>query len=430
MGDIDEHFCGGDFSHPLYLYSGSLFGGLLFMLILKILNKYKISIFIVILTFFLLGYFITDYFYNANCAHYVYKFKTETDNIEIFKDADEYKKIFTFIDEQNKLADQDNSIKKISYANIDYEAMLKKSTIFENDGIVELSVQKKFFPSIASSKTGTNQGQNRVKNYFNLVFSYLDSSMEFQEVNLLKNQNPFVIGGISAGVSIFIFIFAIGIICSTKKVEWNENIEDNTSIFKSIFHLNYWKSSISFVKNVRSLCTISILFSFMLLCKLIPIPSGFGSLGIGFTYLFFATICLIYGPICGLFIGFCSDVIGFFIHPSNVFFFGYTLDAMLSGFIYGICFYKKRITFANCLIARFFVNIFVNVGLGSLWWKILYRLNFDAYLAYMGLTSLPKNVLYLLPQSILLFLVLKALSKPLANFGLIDKKISENVGLF
>ena len=146
--------------------------------------------------------------------------------------------------------------------------------------------------------------------------------------------------------------------------------------------------------------------------------------------MFFATICLIYGPICGLFIGFCSDVIGYFIHPSNVFFLGYTLDAMLSGFIYGLCFYKKRITFANCFIARFFVNIFINVGLGSLWWKILYKLNFEAYLAYMGLTSFPKNVLYLLPQSILLFLVIKALSKPLTSFGLIDQKISENIGLF
>lgn len=175
---------------------------------------------------------------------------------------------------------------------------------------------------------------------------------------------------------------------------------------------------------------ISLLFSMMLLCKLIPIPSGFGSLGIGFTYLFFATISLIYGPLCGLFIGLCSDTIGYFIHPSGMFFFGYTLDAMLSGFIYGICFYRKRITFANCLAARFFVNIFVNVGLGCLWWKILYQLDFDAYITYMTLTSLPKNVLYLLPQSLLLFIVFKALSKPLASFGLIENAISENVKLF
>ncbi len=430
MSDIDEHICGGNFSHPLYLYSGSLFGGLLFMLFLKILKKYKISILIYVLTFFLIGYFITDYFYNENYSYYVYQFKTESLSIDKFIDKEEYKKVFSYIDEQNKLSETDSTIKKISYAKIDYEKMLEKSTIRKTEEGLELSVQKKYFPSIASSKSGANKGENRVKNYFTLVFSHLDPSIEVQSVQLRYYKNPFSIGGIVAGSSFLFLGLVIGILIWFNKIEMKEEIEDNHTVFKSVFHLGYWKESISFMKNVKNLCTISILFSFMLLCKLIPIPSGFGNLGIGFTYLFFATICLIYGPICGLFIGFCSDVIGYFIHPSNVFFLGYTLDAMLSGFIYGLCFYKKRITFANCFIARFFVNIFINVGLGSLWWKILYKLNFEAYLAYMGLTSFPKNVLYLLPQSILLFLVIKALSKPLTSFGLIDQKISENIGLF
>ena len=41
-----------------------------------------------------------------------------------------------------------------------------------------------------------------------------------------------------------------------------------------------------------------------------------------------------------------------------------------------------------------------------------------------------KNVLYLLPQSILLYIALRALAKPLAKFGLINNKIAENVELF
>ncbi|MDE6407384.1 MAG: folate family ECF transporter S component, partial [Anaeroplasmataceae bacterium] len=207
-------------------------------------------------------------------------------------------------------------------------------------------------------------------------------------------------------------------------------VEDNQVVYKSIFHKSYWKDSIGFINNVKKMCTISILFACMILCKFLPIPSGFGSLGISFTYLFFGIICWIYGPLCGIFIGFCSDILGYFINPGGIFFMGYTLDAMLAGFMYGICFYKKRITFANCFIARAFVNLFINVGLGSLWWKMIYNLDWDAYLTYMSLTSLPKNILYLLPQSILLFILFKAISKPLASFGLIDQRVSENISLF
>ena len=92
--------------------------------------------------------------------------------------------------------------------------------------------------------------------------------------------------------------------------------------------------------------------------------------------------------------------------------------------------YKKRITLMNCITARVVVNLFVNVGLGSIWWKTIYNLNWEAYQTYVLLTSLPKNVLYLLPQSILLYLLFKAIAKPLSSFGLIDERISENVKLF
>ena len=103
---------------------------------------------------------------------------------------------------------------------------------------------------------------------------------------------------------------------------------------------------------------------------------------------------------------------------------------MLTGFIYGIFFFKKKITFANCLLARFFVNIGINVVLGSIWWGIVYNLDFEAIKMYVMLTSLPKNIIYLLPQSILLFIVFKMIAKPLSKFGLINDKIASNVELF
>lgn len=391
----------------------------------RMIWQYKIAILMSIFVVFLTGYFVTEYFYNSNCAKYVYSFKAESNEVEIILDEEFYTQTFLKIDEYNETAD-----KKISYAKIDYKAMLRKATLENDSFLYQLSIPKKYFPSIVSTSTGkVNASENRVKNYFNLLFSYTEVEVEFDNVRLIGNQNAWFVGGMCALSLTTCFILIIGVYVFKNRGK-ELFIEDNQMIFTSIFHKAYWKDSLSFMRSVKKMCTISVLFGCMLICKFLPIPSGFGGLGLSFTYLFFATISLIYGPICGLSIGICSDLLGYLIHPGGMFFLGYTLDAMLSGFIYGVCFYKKRITFANCLIARTFVNLFVNVGLGGLWWKILYQLDWDAYLTYVSLTSLPKNILYLLPQSILLFIFFKAVSRPLASFGFIDVKIKENIRLF
>lgn len=396
------------------------------MKLLKLLLKYKIAFLIIILTCFLAGYFFTENVYNYNNARYVYVFNSQNTELDRFLEEAYFESTITKIKEHNEA----NPENKISYANIDYKAMVKSASLNKEE-FYEYSVLQRFFPNIIRSSNGTvNSGDNRVKTYLTLMFSYNeDVNIEFIDIKAINRVNPYMVGGISGLASlILILVLAfIGVVINKEQIA----IEDNLNIYKSVFHKSYWKKSAKFISNVRNLCTISVLFALMVLCKFIPIPSGFGGLGLGLTYLVFATIAMIYGPICGLFIGFCSDILGYLLtQGGQVFFIGYTLDAMLTGFIYGVCFYKKKITFANCLIARFFVNIIINVGLGCLWWKIIYNLDFNGYIAYMTLTSLPKNIIYLLPQSILLYIVFKALSKPLMAFNLLDRRIGENISLF
>ena len=94
----------------------------------------------------------------------------------------------------------------------------------------------------------------------------------------------------------------------------------------------------------------------------------------------------------GVIIGFCSDMIGYFLFQSSFkIFFGYTLNAMLAGFTYGLCFYKRRITFTKCLYARLVVNLIINVCLGSLWWKILYDLTLEGFYSYLFFIALDRK---------------------------------------
>ena len=173
------------------------------------------------------------------------------------------------------------------------------------------------------------------------------------------------------------------------------------------------------------------LFGLMLVCKIFSLPSGFSNLGLSLTYLFFSLISLIFGPIAGLTVGFFSDILGYFLFDKSgmTFYFGYTLQAMLAGLIYGLFFYKSRITFFRCFIARLLVNLVLNVILGSIFFGDIMNYDYETIKAYALVIELPKNIIYLLPQSLLLFIFLKFVSPILYRYKYINKTIYENINI-
>ena len=166
----------------------------------------------------------------------------------------------------------------------------------------------------------------------------------------------------------------------------------------------------------------SILFALQLLMKLISIPSGFSNLGLGLTYLIFAYICLIYGPIWGLIIGGASDIFGFIMKPT-IFHPGYTLQAMLTGFVYGLCLYRTDLKLSKVLLCRIIVNILLNGIFGAFLWGSYAELTREATITYMYAVTLPKNIIYLIPQSILLYGFLKMAVPMLTKKNIVPKGV-------
>ncbi len=205
---------------------------------------------------------------------------------------------------------------------------------------------------------------------------------------------------------------------------------DNKTIYRTPFHLSFFKNSLKTFKDVKSLVIMSLLLAAVMVCKFIPIPSGFGELGIGFGFLFLGTACMLFGPAPALVIGMLSDIIGYLIKPDGMFFIGYTLQSMVACFAYAICLHKTYVTFTRCFIARVIVNLLCNVIIGGISWGIISKFNVDQTITYMITTSLPKNLVYLLPQSLALFVVLKAILRPVAAFNLTEEKIAKTVSLF
>ena len=104
-----------------------------------------------------------------------------------------------------------------------------------------------------------------------------------------------------------------------------------------------------------------------------------------------------------------EDFIAFFLFPSGPFFLGYTITAVAGCVIYHI-FLHKEINLKNIIISKTLVNIFVNIGLNSLWSSMLFS---KGYIYYFS-KSVVKNLL-MLPIEIIVFYTIYKLLKPLLN---------------
>lgn len=380
--------------------------------------KNRIILFLTSIIFLTLIPYFVFYFINLNTKTYSINF--ETNNISLVEDSFTYDNLNSikeyYIKEREDEIASKGSSKKVDYSSLDIDKILNNYNIKEDDAYI-LEIKQNIFTS-----------QNACKKYFtNLLTS---ANVDSNSINITTNEiNLFQIFSISLLISFIIVSIIYIVIYFVKPNFYNLDIEyDNKVLYRTLFHTSYWKSQLNWFHNLKYLVLLSILFAIMLIVKLIPIPSGFSNLGLSLSYLVFSLIAMIYGPTTGLIIGFFSDIFGYFIAPSAYgFYLPYTLNSMLAGFTYGICFYKTNISYTKCLMSRIVVNLFINVLLGSIWWSILNNFNYDQFKVYMLVTSLPKNLFYLLPQSLLQFLFLKFVSNPAKEAGIISEKQKEYI---
>ena len=161
-------------------------------------------------------------------------------------------------------------------------------------------------------------------------------------------------------------------------------------MFKFITSKKYWSEAASRLGDLRVMliCSMCIALSVILGYFYIPINE---SLYIRFTYLAASTVGLVAGPVAALVFGAAVDLVDFMLHPTNVFFFGYTISSMVGALIYALFYYRKRITVVRIIFCRLAVNLVVNVFLGALWSNILYGKGY----IYRLVISYIKNIVLL-----------------------------------
>ena len=325
------------------------------------------------------------------------------------------------------------------YSTVDVDKLIDKShfTIEKIDDEYIIKTKAKYYADFFFSKQ--QRVATRAESFIKLTLNnFVDSQDEitYKNKNVVELKNhfsPYLGGCIGLPVGVIASLILFNFI----KKEENENIEDNKTLYKTPFHLSYWKESLNTFKDTKKMVSLAMIFSLLLVSKFFILPSGFGNLGIGFGFIFLSIIGLMYGPTTGLIIGALSDIIGYFITPqTGPFNFGFTIQAALAAFTYGLTFYKTKLSFSKIILSRIITNLLLNVILGSYLQCLIFvkggtitnELFFETLKIYMLTYSLPKNLLTLIPQSIVLFIIFKAILPVLVKFNYIDNKV-KNISL-
>lgn len=400
-------------------------------------KQIKVLIFtyiISIIVSFILGFFITNTINNER-GIYVSTFSYVGDKNLDF----------------NSIINEDflNSVKEnhpgLSIDKINVNKMLEKEDFSINqneDKSYTITTKIKYYETSFLSKSSKilNRSETFIK-YALIDFTQDKDSIVYRDNKIGQIENTFStwIGGL-IGMGCGLLITTVIIIILPKKTVQNDNISliDNEEIFSSPFHKKYWRLSIKELKTTKSIVVLAMLFALYMISRFISVPSGFGNLGLNFGILIQAIICTIYGPVVSLGVGLFGDVIGHFIKPSGYgFHFGYTIQAMLACLTYALCLYRTKITFSKVLLSRIVINLLLNVVYGSYLMMTLFLQGgsitpeglLEGYKVYALMYSLPKNIVYLLPQSILIFIIIKTLAPALERMNLLPKNTSKSISI-
>lgn len=165
--------------------------------------------------------------------------------------------------------------------------------------------------------------------------------------------------------------------------------------------------------STQQITIMAILLAFRIMLAFIPALQIAEIAKMGFAFIGNAVSAAILGPWWNFVHSAFNDVIVAFLKGYQ-FFLGYTLSDGLAGVIYGYFFFRKERNLKNIVIAVFLVTVICNIGLGTLWVRILQG---KAWMAILPL-RIYKNIASFFLNIILLYFIFK--------IPTIDKLIDEH----
>lgn len=151
--------------------------------------------------------------------------------------------------------------------------------------------------------------------------------------------------------------------------------------------LTLFKESFREIKNVRCI-TVTAMFgaiSIVLGSLAVQVTE---SLRVSFSFLPNQFVFFLFGPIVGGVYGAAMDILTFIVKSTGTFHPGFTLNAILTGVLYGLILYKRPISLKRILISNVLHMIIFNFILTTFWLTTLTGTNFFVLLPPRAIKSL------------------------------------------
>ncbi|MDM8212310.1 folate family ECF transporter S component [Enterococcus hirae] len=128
--------------------------------------------------------------------------------------------------------------------------------------------------------------------------------------------------------------------------------------------------------DTRSLIFLALLVALSYVLSFFSI--GTPLLRVGFGFIPTNLMGFLFGPLWGGIGAAIADIIGATLNPQGAYFPGFTLNAMISGALYGYFYFGKKITFKRTFLAILVVSVLINLILTPMWLTIMYKTPFWA----------------------------------------------------
>lgn len=163
-------------------------------------------------------------------------------------------------------------------------------------------------------------------------------------------------------------------------------MENNTNLRES------FKSSAKELSSPLSLAVCAMLLAISLVLSYFGNVSitfmGTNVIKLSFAVIPIAAAAMLYGPVPAAIIGGLSDIIGFMMMPMGAFIPGFTISMILTGIIYGIAFYRRKVSAAGIAVSTLVVAVVINLLLGTLWFVLFYGFQLRHALFVRGIKEL------------------------------------------
>ena len=128
---------------------------------------------------------------------------------------------------------------------------------------------------------------------------------------------------------------------------------------------------------------------------------------IGFSGLPGQIVDYIFGPWIGAIFAGTMDIVKWFVNGDGEFFPGFTITAIVAAIIYGLFLYNKPVKVSNVFFSQLLVKVFCNIGLNTLWLKMMYN---QAVLAILP-GRIVSNAVMLPIDCFIMYAMLKVIGK-------------------